>query len=931
MEISALDGLRKADDIISRNITKQEALGKGLLAQDVLAQFRTLTEHAGLLIYCHDSKIRELEPSKINIDLGVQHFKSVAKLSFLKRFYSSLERVASHLREDDDTAERLVERYMSYLLQLKEYLKTNLGLSILSNISDYPLDLDNLSKQYYEIVQVKLSAPAEKVSTDRFYVYKTKAIYIKGHLFYEITFIPANDHATKFDRILAYSQELIFSNYAIKATWEEKPIQLLGVNTSIKIIRSWQVAIRGCEMRHFLELLRISENFDVSSLEYRQLMTEMTNNWLKLSDLLDYSKEAFETFLAKISEGTKAQPISDALRKCYEIWHSNLPGKNILRYLLHSLNNDLIKCQRIHENWKNEKLLNESTRISSYCLRFEEMPFCYCPLGHKTSLLDLIDCFGSSGFEAEIFEREMTIISNKKRSLYIDGRSLADFGWSKEVEAFNEESKKKGLLKRLEIIDGHEIVEKESEIQTVEIIRSILRQAKSGLPSNYRIETQKKIKELNLVVDDPKKEQALLGLFEDSKVALISGPAGTGKTFFINLVSSLFPDDKKLFLTSTYSALNILKRRINPTNCTFSTAKKWVSKRGQNPSCSILFIDESSTIDNLLMKKILESCTFTYLVLVGDDYQLESIDFGNWFSLLPFFLPKSAVFYLDVPHRTTNEDLLVFWNRVRHLGEGGEFSESRVNPEDDRVALQDKDALSNYSHSIDQTLFSPRAQDEAILCLNYNGPYGVNNINQLLQAKNQAGPLKRFKMLSFRKGDPIVFNDSGKYEPVLYNNLKGRILDILETDSYFIFDLIVECEITQSDIFAHSIPAQFVEKVVGGKTRIKFNIARKCDDADEDSSLLGVVPFQLAYAMTINKAQGLEFDSVKVIFPKESQEYVTKNMFYTAITRARTKLVIYWLPQTEAKIIASFERTPSLYGDACLLQKRYPDLRLANF
>ena len=57
------------------------------------------------------------------------------------------------------------------------------------------------------------------------------------------------------------------------------------------------------------------------------------------------------------------------------------------------------------------------------------------------------------------------------------------------------------------------------------------------------------------------------------------------------------------------------------------------------------------------------------------------------------------------------------------------------------------------------------------------------------------------------------------------------------------------------------------------------------------------------YAVSIHKAQGLEYDSVKIVITDEVEELVTHNIFYTAITRAREKLKIYWTPEVEEKVI----------------------------
>ncbi|MEI3015537.1 MAG: helicase C-terminal domain-containing protein [Oscillospiraceae bacterium] len=84
---------------------------------------------------------------------------------------------------------------------------------------------------------------------------------------------------------------------------------------------------------------------------------------------------------------------------------------------------------------------------------------------------------------------------------------------------------------------------------------------------------------------------------------------------------------------------------------------------------------------------------------------------------------------------------------------------------------------------------------------------------------------------------------------------------------------------------------------------IRFYV-HKLKSADEDGEdSRTVVPFQIAYAVSIHKAQGLEYDSVKIVITDEVEELVTHNIFYTAITRAREKLRIYWTPEVEEKVI----------------------------
>lgn len=68
-----------------------------------------------------------------------------------------------------------------------------------------------------------------------------------------------------------------------------------------------------------------------------------------------------------------------------------------------------------------------------------------------------------------------------------------------------------------------------------------------------------------------------------------------------------------------------------------------------------------------------------------------------------------------------------------------------------------------------------------------------------------------------------------------------------------------------------------------------------------------IVPFQIAYAVSIHKAQGLEYDSVKIVITNEIEEMVSHNIFYTAITRAKEKLKIYWSPETEKRVLENMK------------------------
>ena len=72
------------------------------------------------------------------------------------------------------------------------------------------------------------------------------------------------------------------------------------------------------------------------------------------------------------------------------------------------------------------------------------------------------------------------------------------------------------------------------------------------------------------------------------------------------------------------------------------------------------------------------------------------------------------------------------------------------------------------------------------------------------------------------------------------------------------------------------------------------------------------MPFQVAYAVSIHKAQGLEYDSVKVVITDAANEDdIWHNIFYTAITRARDQLKIFWTPETQHAVLNGLVRKAS--------------------
>lgn len=210
-----------------------------------------------------------------------------------------------------------------------------------------------------------------------------------------------------------------------------------------------------------------------------------------------------------------------------------------------------------------------------------------------------------------------------------------------------------------------------------------------------------------------------------------------------------------------------------------------------------------------------------------------------------------------------------------------------------------------FSEDLGENVFTQLAEDEVVLCLNYDGKFGLNNMNNYFQSANPNNPAYIWQEWRYKVGDPVLFNETRRF-PSLYNNLKGRIAAIQKEADRILFTMDVECFLTENDCRNEEI--EFVQSTPTG-TRIRFSVYAYEDSKTEDNEELRkktVVPFQLAYAISIHKAQGLEYDAVKIIIPSSNAEKITHGIFYTAITRAKKILKLYWSSETMQAVIAGF-------------------------
>ena len=870
--------------IVNENICKNIASitdeDRGFKSQNILNNLRHLVEAIDQRIYSDNATITLNKYD--DIERSVSYVASRGDLRFLNRFHYFLQAAVSHFIPDEDGATRLMLKYYEWLLRIREYVKKSFGLDILQNLEDFPLDQDDSLLEYYEKIAFKLDHEQYlgNVPVDRFYMQKSKTFFSGGKIYYEITVIPADDFSSKFNRFTVFSNKEIPMHYAIKLSFIDTEIDILDRRMPIRIVDNYKVAIRPVEFEDLSKILNMPK-VNSGTIEYNSMMDYLTVSGISLSELVVMDNEYYDAIKATIQNLSRSNNLFNSLDKCRQLIKSGASGSNILRYILLKMRHHIMKYQIADRpnNWISYlSLWNE-------CLPFDEMPFDASLVYHNPSLFDVFSCISSKGREHEILSRKIRTNTEQNVQLFTPTKDVEYIGNVAELSnKFNSLLIPKHVPVRSLVIEKDKVYIRGYEADTVSIINNLVSRTGKGL-TGYRNAMEVWLQ--TSAVDCEEKREILLDMFSKYYLALIYGAAGTGKTTLIKHLSSYFADSKKLYLANTNPAKENLRRQIKTSNSEFSTIASCSTLVDGN-RYDIVFIDECSTVDNFAMKDLLKKLRCRLLVLVGDVYQIRSIKFGNWFSLARYFLPQDVIYELNTPYRSKHSNMIELWNKVRLLDE----------------RTEEYIALHNYASELDSSIFTQEDPDEVILCLNYDGLYGINNINRFLQNDNP-NPAIYWDSWIYKVGDPIIFNEYNRFYPTLYNNLKGWIRHIEKKTAVIQFE--VEVDMALTEFAAIEAGFELLECDVPGHSLIRFSVDHYVDDDGREKNSKEVVPFQVAYAISIHKAQGLEYNSVKVVVTNEIEELITHNIFYTAITRARQKLKIYWTPETQHKVLTEMQ------------------------
>lgn len=885
-------------DIIEKNIYNIDSKICGIIddykvlrdsqkVADYVIQFlRTYLETIAARIYAYENPDKPT-PIKGKDKWYTQYIKALKETNeygYIWMFHHSLQIVTSHYVPAEDGAVRFMEGHINLLYQLRNHMREMFGLNLMENLEDYPQEKNEELNPYYRKIynslrEIQVEESAEHTK-DRYYIMRKKYRFVDGRGFFEYTLAYAQEEITKFDRFVVYSFSDIPDNYSIQCDFAHTSVDFNGIDIDIKCLVAWTVSIRPCELEKIAAIAGYEVTVRSYNTFYRAMMKFLSKKGMNLLDILLADENDYDIYSEQVQIGQTSK-FAEVFNKLRDIIINDKSGCNIIRYLISFLRNDVIRDQLA--DCPNNRL--SYLYLKNEAIPFDEMPYASSLYKHNVTTSRLHRCLDIDDCEHQYLSAMVNNKAYDSNTLYVavDEKSLDYCLYEKDIFNKNLYKSEKQQLRRIESFFNYLYVKNYFEL-TKAIIGKLQQYTSEGVRDYLQTINEKS--EAIEKIDDNEKKKIVSNIFKHSRLGMIYGAAGTGKTKVAEHIAKIFDDKNILLLANTNAAQNNLQDRINAF-CDCYTVHDYIKNKNSNKIYDIVIVDECSTICNEDILQLLEKCNSEAYLLLGDIHQIEAIKFGNWFNFARYFIEKNSVYELSTPYRAKNNNtLLNMWSYVRHYDENM-FERLQAN---------------GYISILDESIFE-KTEDEIILCLGYDGLYGVNNINRYMQKVNLSNPIEWGNWV-YKVGDKVLFNDNKRFGGVLYNNLKGTIVAIDRKAEEIVFQIQIDKKISDRAIFYTDLKLH--DCACEGKSIVEFSVKKRIEkDSDTDYSEQ-VVPFQIAYAVSIHKAQGLEYKSVKVVITEDVDEQISHNIFYTAITRTTDKLKIYLSKETQKKLATKF-------------------------
>ena len=349
-------------------------------------------------------------------------------------------------------------------------------------------------------------------------------------------------------------------------------------------------------------------------------------------------------------------------------------------------------------------------------------------------------------------------------------------------------------------------------------------------------------------------------MFRRRGVKILTGGPGTGKTTTVKGIiycyQMMHPEHKIKLAAPTGRAAQRLAESTEMPATTVHKLLEYVPygesptfRDAKNPiDADFIVIDEVSMMDIELFDMFLAAVkNGTTILLVGDIHQLESVCPGAVLrDLLRINIDIIDSVFLTEVYRQKGDSPIID-NSVK-INEG---RTDLVQCLDFVIARQaNQMEMFNLIKQI-YIHYEGDPFDIQILCPTYKGESGIDALNEAIREEvNKDGKTLTYGSHKFRVKDKIIMARNNP-DVGYFNGDIGFIADIREDG------IIIDIRGT------------------------KIRLDRECYD-----------DLKLAYAITIHRSQGSEFKNVIVALPKEPRSMLVRNLFYTAVTRAKKRVII---------------------------------------